>query len=144
MPLDESPKLVSMMVAIEHAVIAELYRRLAARGFDGLTPASTAIFQFVRPGGSPVAELARLAHQTPAAIEEQVDALARAGYVRVEGSERRVALSDRGLAAAAVGLEAIDEIEAGWRKRLGGDGFSSLASGIAQLNLDPVARPGQR
>ena len=55
MQLDESPKLVSMMGAIEHAVIAELYRRLAARGFDGLTPASTALAEIAMRREAPAA-----------------------------------------------------------------------------------------
>ena len=136
MPLDEAPKLVSMMGAIERAVVAELYARLSAAGFGGLSPESALIFQFVRPGGSTVDELARLAQASADAVLEQVRRLAAEGYV--EGSER-VSLTARGRAAAEVGLRAIDEIEAGWRRELGDEAFAGLVAALARLNLRPVA-----
>ncbi|HEX8101430.1 MAG TPA: hypothetical protein VF533_02365 [Solirubrobacteraceae bacterium] len=136
MPLDEAPKLVSMMGAIERAVIAELYARLEGAGFTGLSHESAAIFQFIRPGGSPVEEIARLAQATPEAVAEQVRLLAAAGYATASAGQ--VSLTDRGRAAAEAGLAALDEIEAGWRRALGGEGFGALAAGLARLNLRPI------
>jgi len=43
-PLDESPNLISLLGAVQAAMIAGLYDRLEAAGFEGLTPSSAAIF----------------------------------------------------------------------------------------------------
>ncbi len=68
-------------------------------------------------------------------VVSAANALAAAGYVEAEG---RVALTARGRAAADLGLRAIDEIEAGWRRVLGEDGYAGLAAALARINLQTV------
>jgi DNA-binding transcriptional ArsR family regulator len=138
-PLDETPNLVSLLVRVEHAVIAELYHRLAREGFPDLTSSSAAIFQFIRPGGSSIDELARLAQLSPAAVREQTDALADAGYVRLR-EDGGIELTPRGATVVQHGQRALHEIERGWEKQLGSDAFSAFVSALARLNLAPIRR----
>lgn len=137
MPLDEAPNLVSLLGALEREVISELYDRLSHDGFDGLTPASAPVFQFVRPGGSSVSELARRALSSEAAVHEQARALEAAGYARLgeENGEPTVELSARGREAAALGQRVLAEIEARWRARLGRGDFDNFYGAAARLAL---------
>ena len=132
MPLDEAPNLVSLHLAVARGALDELYRRLAAEGYE-MHPGAAVVFQHIRPGGSPVEELARLGHATPAAVEEQAQALEAQGYVRREGD--LVDLTDHGRRAVEAGLAALASIEARWREILGDGGYAAFASGLARLNL---------
>lgn len=142
MPLGEPPNLVALLIAIQTAAIEELYRELGAAGFTELSPASAPIFQFVRPGGSDVQEIAGLAGVTVASIAEQVSALERSGYATGEPGGA-VELTARGQAAAQFGLRTLDALEERWRGVLGSETFQAFAGALAQLNLDPLGRRGR-
>ena len=132
MPLDEPPRLVALHLAVARGALDELYRRLAAAGFD-IRPGAEVVFQNIRPGGSELAELARLGQVTPAAADEQARALQDGGYVRRDGD--RIELTRRGHDAVACGLAALEDIERRWREELGPGGYAAFVSGIARLNL---------
>jgi DNA-binding MarR family transcriptional regulator len=133
-PLDEQPNLVSLLLAVDRRAIDELYRALAAAGHPDLEPATAAVFQHIRPGGSQIDELARLGQMSRAAVEEQARAMQAAGYVRAD-AEGRIALTARGEAAVAAGMAALAGIEARWRAELGETAFSAFASALARLNI---------
>ena len=134
MPLNEQPNLLSLLLAVERMAMDELYRALAAAGYGDLEPASAAVFQHIRPGGSRLDELARLGRMSPAAVDEQARAMQAAGYVTSDG-DGRIALTARGEAAVTAGMEAIAGIEARWRRELGEGGYASFASALARLNI---------
>ncbi len=134
MPLDEQPNVVSLLLAVERAAIDDLYRSLAAAGHEGIAPASAAVFQHIRPGGSHVDELARLGRTSLAAMQEQVRVTEAAGYVR-SGEDGRVALTARGTAAVTAGMAALEEIDGRWRRELGDAGYRAFVSALARLNL---------
>jgi DNA-binding MarR family transcriptional regulator len=138
-PLDEPPNLVSLLGALERRVISEIYLRLDQAGFRGLRPASAPIFQFVRPGGSSIEEIARLAQLSGETALAEARALEEAGYARVEAAadhpELQVELTARGEAAAALGLQVVAETEARWREILGETDFSNFLAGAARLML---------
>jgi DNA-binding MarR family transcriptional regulator len=134
MPLDEQPNLVALLLAVERSAIDDLYRSLQAAGHDGLAPASAAVFQHIRPGGSQLDELARLGQMSEAAVREQVRDMQEAGYVRA-GDDGRVSLTPRGEAAVAAGMRALGDIERRWRELLGESAYSSFVSALARLNL---------
>ena len=140
MPLDGSPNLASLLAAVQAAMIDNLYDRLAAGGFTGLSPASAGIFRFVRPGGSGIDELARLAHASRSAVEEQVTALIEGGYARMTPREDGdlVELTTRGRAATRVGLAALADIEREWERLLGPESYSAFVAALARLNLAVV------
>jgi DNA-binding MarR family transcriptional regulator len=135
MPLDEKPNLISLLLSVERAAIDDLYRSLAAAGHEGLAPASAAVFQHIRPGGSRVAELARLGQMSEAAVHEQVRDMQAAGYVRAD-HDGRVTLTPRGEAAVTAGMQALTGIERRWRDLLGENAYSAFVSALARLNLE--------
>ena len=134
MPLDEQPNLVSLLLAVERTAMDELYRALKAAGHGDLEPASAAVFQHIRPGGSHLDELARMGRMSLAAMREQARQMEGAGYVRAVG-EGRIALTARGEAAVAAGMEALTQIEARWRRELGDGAYGAFVSALARLNL---------
>jgi hypothetical protein len=138
-PLDEPPNLVSLLGALERRVISEIYLRLEQAGFRGLRAASAPIFQFVRPGGSSIEEIARLAQLSDEAALAEARALEQAGYARVEAAPDhpglKVALTARGESAAALGLQVVAETETRWRELLGESDFSNFVAGAARLML---------
>ncbi len=134
MPLDEQPNLVSLLLAVERSALDEVYRALGSAGHQDLAPASAAVFQHIRPGGSELEELARLSRTSTAAIEEQARAMEQAGYVRAVGNGR-IALTARGEAAVATGMAALAGIEARWREQLGESAYAGFATALARLNL---------
>lgn len=134
MPLDEHPSLVGLVIAVQRVAVEDVYRALRAAGYGDLDPASAALFQHIRPGGSSLGEIARLGHLSPAAVEEQARALAAAGYLRFV-QQGHVALTGRGEAAVAAGMAALAAIEARWRQDLGEQAFAAFASALARINL---------
>jgi DNA-binding MarR family transcriptional regulator len=135
-----------------HGFLDELFRRLAAEGFDDLRPAHSPVFQHLERGGTRIGVLAERAQMTNQSMGYLVDALEARGYVdrRPDPADRRAALvviTDRGRKQIAAARRQITEIEREWEQRIGPERMAALREGLealaASLDGDP-ARPAER
>ena len=129
-----------------HVFLDELFKRLAAEGFDDLRPAYSPVFQHIERGGTRVGVLAERAQMTNQSMGYLVDALERRGYVQrqPDPADRRAALvviTDRGRDEIAAARRLIAEIEREWTDRIGREHMASLRQALEGL-AEPVARVG--
>ena len=116
--------LMTLFLRAAHAMTGELTGRLAALGYDDLRPADGRVFENLDPGGTRITELATRAQMTQQSMSELVAGLEARGYVEraPDPADRRarvVRLTPRGRAMLRAALPIIDEIEAGWLRRMG-------------------------
>ena len=144
MPTTERFTLTGRIVQVQVAVVGELDRRLAERGFDDLRPSSAPVFQHIAPEGSRLSELADRAGVTRQSLAEQIAALERCGYIDrlPDPGDRRarlIVLTDRGWRAVDAGLSIIAEIESGWARELGPRLHGALTEALARVAEAPLA-----
>ncbi len=145
MPTTERFTLTGRIVQIQVAVVGELYRRLAERGFDDLRPSSAPVFQHIAPEGSRLSELAERAGVTRQSLAEQIAALERCGYIDrlpdpADRRARLITLTERGWEAVDAGLSIIAEIESAWAHDLGADRHRALTEALAEVADAPLGR----
>jgi DNA-binding MarR family transcriptional regulator len=145
-PTTERFTLTGRIVQVQVAVVGELYRRLAERGFDDLRPSSAPVFQHIAPEGSRLSELADRAGVTRQSLAEQIAALERSGYIarRPDPGDRRarlIVLTDRGWQAVDAGLSIISEVEAGWARDLGPKLHGALTQALERVAEAPLGSP---
>jgi DNA-binding MarR family transcriptional regulator len=112
---------------------------LAARGFDGMTPALGTIGQHIADEGSRVTDLAARAQVSKPTVVYLVDELERLGYVErrpdpSDGRAKLVCLTERGLRAQREGREILAEIERDWKALVGAQEFAALRAGLQRLH----------
>jgi DNA-binding MarR family transcriptional regulator len=120
------------------AIVERIDRDLPAVGFTDLRLAHFVVFQYIKPIGSRLTELADLAQITKQSMGYLVDYLEERGYVeRVpdpsDGRARLVCLTEHGweLDRAARGIVA--QIEAEWRAKLGEERFAQFRQMLKDL-----------
>nr|WP_254446653.1 MarR family transcriptional regulator [Ruegeria sp. HKCCD8929] len=99
--------------------------------------------QYIGPSGLNQSELSRRTGHSKQAIQQMVDTLEAEGVVarvpdKRDARQKRVVLSERGLAFQADGTRIKAEIEEELRARMGNAGFDALRSGLKSL-LDAQA-----
>jgi DNA-binding MarR family transcriptional regulator len=124
---------------------AELYRRLADAGLEGLRVPHTHVSAYIEARGSRLSDLARKARMTVPAMLELVDDLERLGYAerRPDASDRRaklIVMTDKGWGAMRAGHRIIAELEAEYAAALGRERFDEFTSTFQGL-LDHISRP---
>ena len=135
-----------------HGFLDELFRRLAAEGFDDLRPAHSPVFQHLERGGTRIGVLAERAQMTNQSMGYLIDALESRGYVerRPDPGDRRAALvviTDRGRAQIAAARRQIADSEREWDERSGSQRMTALREGLEALatSLDgDAARHAER
>ena len=128
-----------MLRAPAQTVRARLHAALVDAGFEDFQPAHLDVFQFPGPAGAQPSELAERAHVSRQAMNHLLGQLEERGYLRRsvppdDGRARVIELSHRGLAAQATIRSALDDIERGLRRDLGGDTYDALHRGLVALN----------
>jgi DNA-binding MarR family transcriptional regulator len=123
---------------------AELYRRLADAGLEGLRVPHTHVSAYIEARGSRLSDLARKARMTVPAMLELVDDLERLGYAerRPDASDRRaklIVMTDKGWGAMQAGHRIIAELEAEYAAALGRERFDEFTSAFQGL-LDHISR----
>jgi DNA-binding MarR family transcriptional regulator len=123
---------------------AELYRRLADAGLEGLRVPHTHVSAYIDAHGSRLSDLARKARMTVPAMLELVDDLERLGYAerRPDASDRRaklIVMTDKGWGAMRAGHRIIAELEAEYAGALGRERFDEFTSTFQGL-LDHISR----
>ena len=121
-----------------HGFLHELFKRLAAEGFDDLRPAYSPVFQHIERGGTRIGVLAERAQMTNQSMGYLVDALEKRGYVErhPDPADRRAALvviTDRGRDEIAVARRLIAEIERDWTDRIGRERMENLREALESL-----------
>ncbi|WP_171179359.1 MarR family transcriptional regulator [Ruegeria sp. HKCCD8929] len=127
---------------------AELWKgmfraRMVALGYGWYGEARGRLMQYIGPSGLNQSELSRRTGHSKQAIQQMVDTLEAEGVVarvpdKRDARQKRVVLSERGLAFQADGTRIKAEIEEELRARMGNAGFDALRSGLKSL-LDAQA-----
>ena len=112
---------------------AELFRRLAEAGLDGVRPPHTHVSAYIKADGSRLTDLARDARMTGPAMLELVDDLERLGYAarRPDPSDRRaklVTLTEKGWDAMRLAQQIIAGLETEYAQVVGPRRFEAFAS----------------
>lgn len=121
------------------AVQQHMLGRLHESGFGDFDHAYLTVFQYPGPEGARPSDLAARLRISKQALNYLLGELERLGYLqrRTDPDDlrsRRIALTPRGIAAVRVIREAVDEVEAAWAQRLGGERFDELRNLLLELN----------
>lgn len=134
------PPLIGALLRMSVETVRErMLERLHERGFDDLAPAHLIVMQYPGPQGLRPSDLAAQLRMSKQALNYLLGELERLGYVeRLPDPDdlrsRRISVTNRGDAIAAVIREAVGEIEAEWREKLGAGRFEELRSLLVELN----------
>jgi DNA-binding MarR family transcriptional regulator len=109
-----------------------------ALGFTDFRAAFHPVFQWCRPEGSRLTELAERAGITKPSMSELIDVMARLGYVeRVpDPHDRRASLirrTERGWAINRIARDTVESMEREWRGALGDEEFTRMLTGLRRL-----------
>ena len=101
-----------------------MLEQLHARGFDDLTPPHLIVLQYPGPQGLRPSDLAARLRMSKQALNYLLGELERLGYIeRLPDPDdlrsRRISVTKRGDAVAAVIRAAVAEVEAEWAQKLG-------------------------
>jgi len=121
------------------AVQRHMLERLHERGFDDLDAAHLNVFEYPGPQGARPSELAGRLGVSKQALNYLLGELERTGYVERQPHpddqrSKRIALTDRGMAAVVAIRDAVGEVEAVWAEQLGADRFAQLRALLLELN----------
>jgi DNA-binding MarR family transcriptional regulator len=116
-----------------------MLERLHACGFDDLVPAHLAVLQYPGPQDMRPSELAARLRTSKQALNYLLGELDRLGYLerRPDSDDRRskrIVVTERGHAVAAVIRAAVGEMEEEWSEKLGPERFAQLRLLLLELN----------
>jgi MarR family transcriptional regulator, temperature-dependent positive regulator of motility len=129
------------------ALDRQLHEGMVAAGFGDVRPAHYAVFRFLKPGGSRVAEMAEEARMTKQSMGELVAYLERRGYVERlpdprDGRARIVVWTEAGRRWTEAAAERLGEIEDALAERLGGqerlEELAGTLEGLMALSAEPI------
>ena len=131
--------LIGALLALPTQVIA---RRVAAavatRGFPDYRPTYQQVFQWCRPEGSRLTELAERAGVTKQSMGEIIDVLEQRGYVEripdpTDGRAMLIRRTPRGWEINRVAREVVEQMQQEWAQALGAERFGHLLDILRQL-----------
>ena len=134
------PPLIGALLRMPWETVRErMLERLHEHGLDDLDAAHLTVFQYPGPQGARPSELAGRLGVSKQALNYLLGELERTGYVERQPHpddqrSKRIALTDRGMAAVVVIRDAVGEVEAAWAKQLGADRFAQLRALLVELN----------
>lgn len=133
----------ALMIGAPLNILAQAINRQVAqavreRGFTDFRTTFHPVFQWCRPEGSRLTELAERAGVTKPSMSEVIDVLVRLGYVeRVpDPDDRRATLirrTERGWEINRIARDAVEAIQNEWRQLMGDDEFARLLTGLRRL-----------
>ncbi|HEX4212442.1 MAG TPA: MarR family transcriptional regulator [Candidatus Dormibacteraeota bacterium] len=126
-----------LRLAWQHAR-RRIYEGLRQAGYEDLSPADLAVFQYPTPEGVRPTDLAGRALMTKQAVNRIIRNLERSGYLRLEpsGSDQRarvVRLTERGRRLLARIRELHAEVETEWAGRMGRRQLAALRRTLVNL-----------
>jgi DNA-binding MarR family transcriptional regulator len=125
--------------AASRAMIAAMMTRLAARGFDGMTPAFAGLIPLLDATGARPTALAQKAGVSKQAMSQLIHELEARGYVEqipdpTDTRAKIVRLNKRGVALREACLVARRELQALAKKALGQNRLAALQRDLWQLS----------
>jgi DNA-binding MarR family transcriptional regulator len=134
------PPLIGALLRMSLETVRErMLERLHERGFHDLAPPHLTVLQYPGPQGLRPSDLAARLRMSKQALNYLLGELERLGYIeRLPDPEdlrsRRISMTKRGDAVAAVIREAAAEVEAEWAQKLSVKRFDELRSLLVELN----------
>jgi DNA-binding MarR family transcriptional regulator len=131
-----------MIGAMVNLLAQTINRRVAlavrAQGFPDFRTAFHPVFQWCRPEGSRLTELAERAGVTKPSMSETIDVLVQLGYMeRVpDPRDRRAMLirrTERGWEVNRIARDTVEAAQHEWRQVMGDEEFSELLAGLRRL-----------
>jgi DNA-binding MarR family transcriptional regulator len=137
---DLTERLADAMRRASRTYISTLIEALAAKGHDGLTPASLSLLARVPISGAQTAELARETGRTKQATGKIVAELEARGYARrgadpSDGRAQLVHRTDRGVAALADGAKVKAELSKSAGAALSAEVLERLYADLSRLEI---------
>lgn len=134
----EALSLPALLRGAQGAYAAEVRRSLLEAGFDDLPRNGPFVLAVVALAGASLSELGVWLRISKQAAGQLIDTLVVRAYLDrsvdpVDRRRLRVALSERGLAAAAVVRAAVDEVDARLVSRMGADAVAVTRTTLAAL-----------
>jgi DNA-binding MarR family transcriptional regulator len=151
----EPPKIPyeTLMIGAPLNILAQAINRrvaetLRARGFADFRASFHPVFQWCRPEGSRLTELAEWAGVTKPSMSEIIDVLERLGYVeRVpDPHDRRATLirrTERGWEVNRIARAIVESVQDDWRREMGEEEFTGLLAGLRRLTRLVLEPPRQ-
>ena len=133
--------MIGALLAIPTQVIG---RRVAAalveHGFTDYRPTYQPVFQWCRPEGSRLTELAERAGVTKQSMGEIIDVLEQRGYVErvpdpTDGRAILIRRTPRGWEVNRIAGQVVEQVQQEWAQALGQERFTSLLDTLRQLAL---------
>ena len=120
--------------AINRRVIESLH----AEGFTDFRASFHPVFQWCRPEGSRLSELADVIGVTKSAMTQLIDVLVQRGYVErvADPRDRRAVLiqrTERGWAVNRIARQVVEMVHAEWIRELGPESFAGLLAATRRL-----------
>ena len=111
---------------------------LSRRGYPGITATNEFAMRAIAGGAGSAGELARALGVSKQAAAKMINALEERGYVgRVDDPEdarrKLVTVTARGIASLHEGEAIMDELRAGWRRKVGADNLARLEADLVKL-----------
>lgn len=143
--------LIGALLAIPTQLIS---RRVAAalqeQGFTDYRQTYQPVFQWCRPEGSRLTELAERIGVTKQSMGEIIDVLEQRGYVErvpdpTDGRAILIRRTERGWEVNRIARQVVEQIQQEWAEALGQEQFTSLIDTLRQLALvleEPVGAAG--
>jgi DNA-binding MarR family transcriptional regulator len=133
------PPLIGALLRIPwEAVQQHMLERLHEHGFDDFDRSYFAVFRYPGPQGARPTDVAAQVGISKQALNYLLRELERLGYLEREPDpndlrSKRIAVTQRGVAAVGVIRDAVAEIEAAWAQRLGPRRFAQLRNLLLEL-----------
>ncbi len=134
----DAPMIGATLNILAQTVNRRVAQAVRAHGFADFRAAFHPVFQWCRPEGSRLTELAERAGITKPSMSEIIDVMAHLGYVeRVpDPHDRRASLirrTERGWAVNRVARDTVGSVQHEWREALGDEEFTRVLIGLRRL-----------
>ena len=123
---------------LSQAINRRIVEALHAQGFADFRPTFHPVFQWCKPEGSRLSELAEMCGVTKSAMTQLVDVLAGLGYVeRVpdprDGRAALIRRTERGWAVNRIASEVVEATQREWSAALGPTDFAQVLAALRHL-----------
>ena len=123
---------------LAQAINRRVVETLHAQGFTDFRPAFHPVFQWCKPEGSRLSELAEMSGVTKSAMTQLIDVLVSLGYVERapdprDGRATLIRRTDRGWAVNRIAARVVEETQQEWSMELGPEQFTRLLESLRYL-----------
>ena len=123
---------------LAQAINRRVVETLHAQGFTDFRPAFHPVFQWCKPEGSRLSELAEMSGVTKSAMTQLIDVLVSLGYVERapdprDGRATLIRRTDRGWAVNRIAARGVEETQREWSMELGLEQFTRLLESLRYL-----------